>query len=60
MLFLFSWLQKKLNVQDLPDTPAPLVQDPSEDIFYGFFKNKNLRHINHGRSTGCSEESKEA
>lgn len=45
MLFALSWLQKKLNVNDLPDEPTPLIYDPSDDIFYGFFKNKNLRGV---------------
>ncbi len=45
MLFALSWLQKKLNVNDLPDEPRPLIHDPSDDIFYGFFKNKNPRRL---------------
>ena len=40
MLFVLSWLQKKLDVDDLEDQRPPVIYGRDEDIFYGFFKNK--------------------
>ncbi len=45
MLGVFYWLQKKLDVEDVPSKAIPINLNGTDDIFYGFFKSKNFREV---------------